>query len=174
MDTNRRGSRPIILANASPDEQIAFVLKEVEEYVAGNDHSWSDIAVVYGAWPARNFARDFTDRFTRRFGGNRLYWVTENRYSKRAIDVLSQTVKLSTIESLKGMEFRVVFLLGLEHLPRPDRSEDQERKVVYVGLTRAQDVLYVVGNEQKGYFGEICEAHFGQGDIRSKAHAVPV
>jgi len=55
------------------------------------------------------------------------------------------------------MEFRVVFLAGLEMLPRKERDEGSERSLAYVGLTRAQDALYVLGNENKGYFAEIVE-----------------
>jgi superfamily I DNA/RNA helicase len=43
----------------------------------------------------------------------------------------------------------------MEMLPRKDRDEASERRLAYVGLTRAQDALYVLGNENKGFFAEI-------------------
>jgi len=72
-----------------------------------------------------------------------------------AFDITAQSVKLSTIESAKGTEFRVVFVVGLEMLPRRDRDAESERNLVYVGLTRAQDQLYVLGNATSGLFGEL-------------------
>ena len=62
---------------------------------------------------------------------------------KVLLDVTAETVKLSTIESAKGMEFQIVFLVGLEMLPRGDRDEPSERSLAYVGMTRTQDALYV-------------------------------
>jgi superfamily I DNA/RNA helicase len=42
-------------------------------------------------------------------------------------------------------------------LPRPEREEESERKLVYVGLTRAQDMLYILDNTRSGYINELAE-----------------
>lgn len=57
-------------------------------------------------------------------------------------------VQIRTIHSAKGLEFRVVFLMYLadKEFPsgsRPDLAE--ERRLVYVGITRAMERLYVLG-----------------------------
>ena len=103
--------------------------------------------------------------FAERFGEDKLYWVAECRNAKAALDLSSESVKLSTVESAKGIEFRVVFIVGMEMLPRKDRDEASERRLAYVGLTRAQDALYVLGNENKGFFAEIVNiSGNGRGD----------
>jgi hypothetical protein len=155
MHTDRHGERPTVVENISPDNQIEFILDEVQEYVTLGKCSWCDIAILYASPPSSGFVPRFCSQFSRRLGTNRLYWATENREAKLALDVTSETVKLSTIESIKGMEFSVVFLLGLEQLPRSDRDQESERNLAYVGITRAQDTLYVLGNAPTGYFQEI-------------------
>jgi DNA helicase-2/ATP-dependent DNA helicase PcrA len=70
-------------------------------------------------------------------------------------------VTLMTLHSAKGLEFPVVFVAGLEEglipLPgRDDRSTDieEERRLLYVGMTRAMDRLYLSYANRRRLFGE--------------------
>jgi superfamily I DNA/RNA helicase len=69
------------------------------------------------------------------------------------LNLTDEAVKLCTLHSVKGLEFEVVFIAGLEEfqvdLPvETDSAEfqallDQERKLLYVGMTRARQLLYI-------------------------------
>jgi len=69
-------------------------------------------------------------------------------------------VVLMTLHSAKGLEFPVVFLIGLEDgvfphlrsLTEPDELEE-ERRLAYVGLTRAQERLYLSHAWSRTIFG---------------------
>ena len=67
-----------------------------------------------------------------------------------------------TIHSAKGMEFPVVFLFGINEGTLPqhrlssitDSEElseqlERERLILYVGITRAAEVLYLIGTKGK-------------------------
>ena len=70
----------------------------------------------------------------------------------------AEEVKLCTMHSIKGLEARVVFILGVDDLPNVDNNEAtaQERKLLYVGMTRAKEWLYLIaGKNPSRYLKEI-------------------
>lgn len=70
-------------------------------------------------------------------------------------------VSIMTLHSAKGLEFNVVFLLGMEEGLFPhNRSFDslsnleEERRLCYVGITRAKEKLYLLSARQRTIFGK--------------------
>ena len=69
-------------------------------------------------------------------------------------------VSLMTLHTAKGLEFRVVFLTGMEEglfphsqtLAEPDELEE-ERRLCYVGITRAREQLYLTHTWNRTLFG---------------------
>ena len=69
-------------------------------------------------------------------------------------------VTLMTLHSAKGLEFKVVFIVGMEEGIFPhsrsfeSESElEEERRLCYVGLTRAKTKLYLLSARQRTIFG---------------------
>lgn len=70
-------------------------------------------------------------------------------------------VTLMTLHTAKGLEFPVVFLTGMEHGLFPhqraltDQAEmSEERRLAYVGLTRAMERLYLTRSENRSMWGQ--------------------
>lgn len=69
-------------------------------------------------------------------------------------------VSLMTVHSAKGLEFKVVFLVGMEEglfpISRSLDSEDdleEERRLCYVAITRAKEKLYVTSAKRRTMYG---------------------
>jgi DNA helicase-2/ATP-dependent DNA helicase PcrA len=70
-------------------------------------------------------------------------------------------VQLMTLHAAKGLEFQVVFLCGLEEglFPHQRSSEDadkleEERRLCYVGMTRARQRLFLIHAESRRLHGQ--------------------
>jgi DNA helicase-2/ATP-dependent DNA helicase PcrA len=69
-------------------------------------------------------------------------------------------VQLMTLHTAKGLEFRLVFLVGLEDGLFPSQQSiydagklEEERRLCYVGITRAREKLYITHAEKRLLYG---------------------
>ena len=74
-------------------------------------------------------------------------------------DPRSDRVTLLTVHAAKGLEFRVVFVAGLEETVFPHAPEEgaadmeEERRLFFVAMTRAQDLLYLTRSASRMLWG---------------------
>ncbi len=74
----------------------------------------------------------------------------------------SDTVALMTLHAAKGLEFPVVFLIGMEEgifplarAKQEPEEEEEERRLAYVGITRAKQKLYLTNANSRVLYGRI-------------------
>jgi len=70
-------------------------------------------------------------------------------------------VTLMTLHAAKGLEFPIIFMVGMEEGLFPhsralfDKNElEEERRLAYVGMTRAKELLYLTFANRRLYFGQ--------------------
>ena len=76
-------------------------------------------------------------------------------------DQHQDSVQLMTLHSAKGLEFPIVFMVGMEEQLFPAKQSaydpkrlEEERRLCYVGITRAQHKLYLTHAEYRRLYGE--------------------
>jgi DNA helicase-2/ATP-dependent DNA helicase PcrA len=119
---------------------------EAENRIA-NLEEFLTVAVEFEEESAENGLREFLEGIT-------LSSDLDN------VEDTEESVTLMTLHSAKGLEFSVVFLVGMEEGIFPgyksigeQKELEEERRLCYVGVTRAKENLYLTNSKQRTTFG---------------------
>jgi DNA helicase-2/ATP-dependent DNA helicase PcrA len=86
--------------------------------------------------------------------------IQDNQMPGVSLKEQSEAITLMTIHAAKGLEYPVIFLVGMEEglfphsrsMLNPTEMEE-ERRLAYVGITRAKEKLYMTYTRSRLYFG---------------------
>jgi superfamily I DNA/RNA helicase len=131
-------------------ENIAKAVEKIcEHYLPEDKLSESDLlkkeTLIELAEESKNGVEDFLEQ------------MQLNPYTD-AGRLKSDSVHLLTFHAAKGLEFPVVFIAGAEEGTTPlDRKEtdiEEERRLFYVAMTRAEDELQITSSKERFIYGE--------------------
>lgn len=105
-------------------------------------------------------AKDFEERYEDNSLEDFLAHVSLLADVDKTDDTKNDTVTLMTVHSAKGLEFDTVFITGLEegifpiiHQDDMDDDIEEERRLFYVAITRAERMLYITHANDRMRFG---------------------
>jgi SOS regulatory protein LexA len=138
---DRQSSYPVFTKYKKRKDEIKATIQTIKEL--SEKYKYNEIAVISKSNKHLNYIEG-------EFNRNGL---KTSKISSENADFQSDTVKLLTIHSVKGLEFKVVFIVGINQGVIPflkDMDEEEkavqesnERRLFYVGMTRAKELLYL-------------------------------
>ncbi|TVP86887.1 MAG: ATP-dependent DNA helicase Rep [Thioalkalivibrio sp.] len=158
-------------ADEAPERVLARLVEEIDYESWLLDNSPNPRAAGRRMDRVREFI-DWIGRISRTTTGDDQTLTLEDVVSRISLmDVLDRqrenseedAVQLLTLHTAKGLEFPHVFLVGFEEELLPHRvsleeeNVEEERRLAYVGLTRAQQTLTITWAAQRTRFGETSE-----------------
>ena len=147
---DRQGRYPVIRCFSNARQESEYVIRQIQELL--QEHSPRDIVVV---------AR-IADQLGEIQNALEANSIPCQLLRPSDVNFVSDSIKLVTIHSVKGLEFKVVFIIGLNEgvMPYisyqdPQDIENQqlvEKKLLYVGMTRAAESLFLTSSGRPSKF----------------------
>ena len=140
------GPKPEMCQFKSFEEIVEYAVTKTKEIVEADQCPYSEIAVLYAMKnPGKNLKTPLPEMIESAMESKGILsrWVSENYRSKKTHDITTNSVTISTIHSVKGLDYSAVFLLGLDFLEPHSWSVEQIEKLIYVAITRARYQLFI-------------------------------
>lgn len=149
---DKQGFYPVYRRFINEEEQASYVVNQIR--TLSKNYKYKDIVVVAKNKNQLVYMKNYFDSAK----------IPNIVVGKSDDDFDSENVKLLTMHSIKGLEFKVVILAGLNEGVIPYLSysdpeeqgiqESMERKLLYVGMTRATEQLYLTSSSKSSRFIE--------------------
>ena len=142
ISCGRDGQAPIIIKLPSLREE-AFAIADELSTAHKEGHAWGDMAILCADYSSMDICADALHQRKLPFS-----------VRKRAGDYnpSANAIQIMTMKVSKGLEFPVVALPGVGHMPAAGEDEQEAARVFYVAATRATQRL-VIGVGGDGEFG---------------------
>jgi SOS regulatory protein LexA len=155
---DKQGEYPVLKVFEDDATQSAFIVSEIS--ALKGSIKLGDIAVIARF---KNQLQNLKDLLKRK-------GLSYQYFSDRETDFEAESIKLVTMHSIKGLEFPVVFIVGLDRSVLPyyaskdpeSRIEEElkERRLLYVGMTRAIEFLYLLASSPHSKFLDDIDPRF--------------
>lgn len=134
-------------------DYLSLFQKETEENLARLENI-KELRSVATEWPNIN-------EFLENVALVEASQTDSKRLISSTVNQSRDAITLMTLHAAKGLEFPVVFIVGMEEGLFPhsrslmDTNQlEEERRLAYVGITRAKEILYLTYASSRLYFGE--------------------
>lgn len=162
--TCRRHSRskPVMVAAASPADQVSAALEIAGRWLRGIRNGQAtepikpkDIGIFY---PRLAQNQGLLEKLIAGLSTLApVRWLSNPQDSRAWKSVNDDAIKVQTIHSAKGLQYKAVMVIWTDLLPKQGLDVEDERRLMYVAITRAENDLVLLGSGLKGFVSELRE-----------------
>ena len=145
-----RGDLPELRQFADYDAIEDFLMTDIEASIAKEAYKKSEIGIIYDdkVYTADGFAYDnralpMRIRDKMEASGIPSYWVSQDVRAKEMYDITTDRVSLISIHSSKGLDFDLVYLVGIDRIRPTPQTRQKLVNLIYVAMTRAKYRLVI-------------------------------
>lgn len=150
---DKQGLYPIYRNFKDKQDEAKYICRLIKEFLMKN-YELRDIVIISRLTNALDEMKGFLDE---NLIPNSIFKKSEE------FDFSDDKVKLVTMHSIKGLEFKVVIMIGMNSKSMPynsiinefedkEEAEERERKLFYVGMTRATERLIITSDGKPSKF----------------------
>ena len=144
------GDQPILSPFPNLEAIEVFLVKDLRAWIKRGDYKRSEIAIIYDdkIYGSEQFAYDNRALPMGIFkklesAGIPTQWVSQDVGTKESFDVTNDRVSLISIHSSKGLDFDLVYLVGVDHINLMRPLKKNLITLLYVAMTRAKHRLVI-------------------------------
>ncbi|RPF53922.1 3'-5' exonuclease [Aquisalibacillus elongatus] len=140
--TPRKGPEPFIYKVNNFKEEMQKVSQIIKKLHEKENVPYDEMVILYRV--KRLSSKDYigTIQHTLKQQDIPHYWISQDPESKRNYVKNDNQVKISTIESSKGLDFQAVFIVNVDNMPFfLQEDENREAALLYIAMTRAHKYL---------------------------------
>lgn len=144
------GPEPTAIFGNSGDEILGYVADEIVSLCTNEGVPFSEIAVLYISRRSPYACNSVLPEDVCRVLESRgilVEWMSEDFRSKKFYDITTDKICVSTVHSVKGLDFDTVFIVGLESLLEDRWDDDVKKRILHIALTRAR---------RRSYYSMLC------------------
>ena len=159
QSTRRKGFEPALIKAQDFFDEARRTAHQIKKLHETSKVPYSEVLILYRV--KRFNGIDYIAILQRELSklGIPYYWIAQSAETKRQFDRHANSVKISTIDSSKGLDFQAVFIVNVDNLPyQLEEDKEREAALLYIGMTRAKQYLwlsYSGTSEYTTYFDEI-------------------
>ena len=149
-EASYQGDPPDLRALGTREDVEEFLIGDIAENIDRGDYKRSEIAIIYDdkVYGRERFSYDnraLPMRILKRLetAGIPTTWVSRDVRAKETFDTTADRVSLISIHSAKGLDFDLVYLIGMDHIHPTGAAGDKLISLLYVAMTRAKYRLVI-------------------------------
>ncbi|HTG68388.1 MAG TPA: 3'-5' exonuclease [Candidatus Udaeobacter sp.] len=145
QSTRRNGPEPGLQRCGSFQEELGAALEHIRYLHNEYKVPYSEMVILYRV--KNNYYSSYTDTIRRTLKGQGLpfHWIADHADAfQDSVSTGGDAINVSDIDSVKGLDFRAVFIVNAENMPFSlEEVEEREVSLFYIAMTRALEWLYI-------------------------------